>query len=175
MDGRNARVLADRETHNCNLSRGTDRVSPRGRNPGRGRAKPVDRPTGPQRRFPNRRTQRSKRHLPSVHGVDRRGAGGSSRPSAGSGGSGEASATTALTAPSAPQNVTATPGDGEMTITWSAPSSDGRSAGTLYRVYHGKRRAPVRSATPRSRAMSSSRSPSPASPTARRASSGCTP
>ena len=108
-------VPAGREAHNCNLSRGTDRVSFKGRSPGRGRAKPVDTPT-----------------MGSTGGE----LGAAADPAQVPRGSGEASATTALTTPSAPQNVTATPGDREMTLTWSAPSSDGGSAVSLYRIYY---------------------------------------
>ena len=39
-----------------------------------------------------------------------------------------------FTAPTAPQNFTATPGDGQVTLTWSAPASDGGSPITSYQV-----------------------------------------
>ena len=38
----------------------------------------------------------------------------------------------AATAPGVPQNFTATPGDGEVTLSWSAPTSDGGAAITKY-------------------------------------------
>lgn len=37
--------------------------------------------------------------------------------------------------PTAPQNLVATPSAGKVTLTWSAPSSDGGSAITGYKVY----------------------------------------
>jgi len=40
-----------------------------------------------------------------------------------------------LAAPSAPQNLTATPGDQSVALSWSAPASDGGSAVTDYDVY----------------------------------------
>ena len=39
----------------------------------------------------------------------------------------------AATAPGVPQNFTATPGDGEVTLSWSAPTSNGGAAITKYR------------------------------------------
>jgi M6 family metalloprotease-like protein len=41
---------------------------------------------------------------------------------------------TAITAPSAPQNFTATPGSGQVTLSWTAPLSDGGGAITHYHV-----------------------------------------
>ncbi len=43
-----------------------------------------------------------------------------------------ASDAAAATAPSVPQTVSATPGDGEVTLTWEAPANDGGSAVTGY-------------------------------------------
>src|SRR5712692_1751429 len=40
----------------------------------------------------------------------------------------------AATAPSAPQNVTCAPGNGQITVTWSTPASDGGAQITMYRV-----------------------------------------
>ena len=45
---------------------------------------------------------------------------------AGAGGPATAAATPA-TVPSAPQNLTATPGDGRVTLNWQAPADDGGS------------------------------------------------
>jgi uncharacterized repeat protein (TIGR02543 family) len=39
-----------------------------------------------------------------------------------------------LTAPTAPQNFTATPSDGQVALSWTAPASDGGSAVTKYQV-----------------------------------------
>jgi uncharacterized repeat protein (TIGR02543 family) len=39
-----------------------------------------------------------------------------------------------LTVPTAPQNFTATPGDGQVALSWTAPASDGGSAITKYQV-----------------------------------------
>jgi minor extracellular protease Epr len=41
------------------------------------------------------------------------------------------------TAPSAPQNLKATAGDAKVTLSWSAPLSDGGSAVTNYKIYRG--------------------------------------
>jgi parallel beta-helix repeat protein len=43
----------------------------------------------------------------------------------------------ALYPPSAPQLLTATPGDGEVTLFWSAPENDGGSPVTGYTIYRG--------------------------------------
>ncbi|MDE1862851.1 MAG: fibronectin type III domain-containing protein, partial [Thaumarchaeota archaeon] len=53
--------------------------------------------------------------------------------------SGEASATpqTGATAPSAPTSLTGTPGNGTVSLSWTAPSSNGGSAITGYNVYRG--------------------------------------
>ncbi|MHB8513293.1 MAG: RCC1 domain-containing protein, partial [Actinomycetota bacterium] len=50
--------------------------------------------------------------------------------------SSEASATPA-TVPSAPTNVAATSGNGQITLSWSAPTSNGGSAITNYKIYRG--------------------------------------
>lgn len=50
--------------------------------------------------------------------------------------SNEASATTATT-PTAPRELQASAGAGQITLTWTAPTSDGRSAITNYKVYRG--------------------------------------
>jgi len=42
-----------------------------------------------------------------------------------------------VTTPSAPQNLKATTGDGYVTLGWSAPSDDGGSAITEYKIYRG--------------------------------------
>src|SRR5437870_185370 len=56
-----------------------------------------------------------------------------------SGSSNEVSATPVAgpSAPGAPRNLVATSGNGTMTLTWSRPSSDGRSPITGYTVYRG--------------------------------------
>jgi hypothetical protein len=54
--------------------------------------------------------------------------------------SGEANATPRATAPSAPTGLAASAGDGKVTLSWTAPNSDGGSPITGYNVY--------RSATP---------------------------
>jgi len=41
------------------------------------------------------------------------------------------------TAPSAPQNLQATPGDSQVTLTWGVPTSNGGSPITNYRIYGG--------------------------------------
>ena len=41
------------------------------------------------------------------------------------------------TAPTAPQSLQATAGNAQVSLTWTAPSSDGGSAITGYRVYRG--------------------------------------
>ncbi len=41
------------------------------------------------------------------------------------------------TAPSAPQNLEGTAGDAQVTLTWQAPSSDGGTPITNYRIYRG--------------------------------------
>ncbi|MBA3046626.1 MAG: hypothetical protein FP824_10515 [Euryarchaeota archaeon] len=42
-----------------------------------------------------------------------------------------------ISIPSAPQNLVATPGDSQVVLDWQAPSSDGGSAITNYRIYRG--------------------------------------
>jgi predicted phage tail protein len=49
----------------------------------------------------------------------------------------EASATPSTTAPGAPTGLTATPGNGSVALTWTAPRSDGGSAIIGYNVYEG--------------------------------------
>jgi len=44
---------------------------------------------------------------------------------------------TSVTTPTAPQNPQASTGNGQITLTWSAPSSDGGSAITNYNIYRG--------------------------------------
>jgi hypothetical protein len=44
---------------------------------------------------------------------------------------------TAPTVPSSPQNLVATAGDAQVTLTWSAPASDGGVSITAYKVYQG--------------------------------------
>ena len=61
--------------------------------------------------------------------------------------SNEASATPA-TAPSAPTGLTATPGNGQVTLNWTAPSSTGGSAITGYKVYEGTTTGGENLATP---------------------------
>ena len=53
--------------------------------------------------------------------------------------SNEASATPAApaTPPSAPQNLQATPGNAQVSLTWSAPASDGGAQLTGYKLYRG--------------------------------------
>src|SRR5439155_955730 len=53
--------------------------------------------------------------------------------------SSEASATPTApaTAPGAPRNLQATPGDGQVTLNWQAPSNDGGSPILLYTIYRG--------------------------------------
>ena len=41
------------------------------------------------------------------------------------------------TVPGAPTNLSATPGDGQVSLTWTAPSDDGGSAITNYEIYRG--------------------------------------
>jgi fibronectin type 3 domain-containing protein len=41
------------------------------------------------------------------------------------------------TTPTAPQNLQATAGNQEVTLTWDAPTSDGGSAITNYKIYRG--------------------------------------
>src|SRR5436853_6982716 len=51
----------------------------------------------------------------------------------------EASATPTapVTVPGAPRNLQATPGDGQVTLNWQAPSNDGGSPILLYTIYRG--------------------------------------
>jgi chitodextrinase len=53
--------------------------------------------------------------------------------------SGAASATpaAAITKPGAPNGLSASPGNGKVTLSWSAPKSDGGAAVTSYNVYQG--------------------------------------
>ena len=55
-------------------------------------------------------------------------------------GDGDPAATTAtpVTVPVAPQSVSATPGDGQVTLTWEAPADDGGSAVTGYEYRHAQ-------------------------------------
>ena len=52
------------------------------------------------------------------------------------------------TAPSAPQSLQATAGNAQVSLTWTAPSSDGGSAITGYRVYRGTAPNPTVALTP---------------------------
>jgi len=49
--------------------------------------------------------------------------------------SNEAMVTPAATAPGAPSGLAVTPGDGKVTLSWTAPTSDGGSGVTGYKVY----------------------------------------
>jgi predicted phage tail protein len=64
-----------------------------------------------------------------------------------SGASAEASATPVVpvTAPGAPSGLTATAGDAQVSLAWTAPGSDGGAAITGYRVYQGAGKKPVAS------------------------------
>ncbi|MBS3816850.1 MAG: PQQ-binding-like beta-propeller repeat protein [Candidatus Thermoplasmatota archaeon] len=48
-----------------------------------------------------------------------------------------ATPTSDITTPSAPQNLDGEPGDGQVSLTWDAPSSNGGSSITDYKVYWG--------------------------------------
>ena len=63
------------------------------------------------------------------------------------GASAEASATPVapVTAPGAPSGLTATAGDAQVSLAWTAPGSDGGAAITGYRVYQGAGKKPVAS------------------------------
>jgi fibronectin type 3 domain-containing protein len=50
----------------------------------------------------------------------------------------EVTPNTALTTPSAPQKLTSSPGNRKVTLEWDAPSDDGGSLITGYRIYRGK-------------------------------------
>ena len=63
--------------------------------------------------------------------------------------SGAASATpaAAITKPGAPNGLSASPGNGQVTLSWSAPKSDGGAAITSYNVYQGGKKAATVSGT----------------------------
>ncbi len=94
-----------------------------------------------RRRAPTRRTPR--RRTPASACAARPGASTTS----GRARSGGAPAT----APSAPQSLQATAGNAQVSLTWTAPASDGGSPITGYRVYRGTAPRPDRRPDPRSR------------------------